>query len=296
MEWHDSSVASGDALALAGSVVALGGAAVAGSRYVSAVYSRTLGSRRALQYALHQIGPGVTTGHIEGLLGPAVYSRRAQVLNDPPTLLDQSFESIYFTPHAYVQIIHDEHGEVLAFGVTSIDPDFHPTLRQVPRIASGDVYIGRTHFGELSAGPHNLLIPDRVWLHKGPYRAHYNEVYDLGRSGRYLIFAFAWNESGAGSIALDYTAEIGTINELSGADWNELPDAKKQEFDRFRAGTTINTICVYADRAASAVLHELNPWRYGLDSESTPDLLEKHRGPIRHLRDDLQRIIYRRRR
>jgi hypothetical protein len=275
-----------ETLGFALSLIALASAVLAGARYLGHVYAQTLGSRRALEEKLHQIGPGVTTRHVEALLGPAVYSRRARMEHDPPAILDTSFESIYLTRHAYVQIVHDEHGEVLAFGITTTDPDFHPTVPQLPPIATqrSNVRVGRTRFGELDRD----ITPMHIWLHMGSYRAHYNEVHNFGRSGRYLTFGLARNEAGIGSWG-SASSEISNLNFCDAAALNDLPDPQKEALQRFRDRTTINTVCVYSDRVShDAVLHG-NEWRLGLDSEATPDLLKEQRGPMRRLRDRLQR-------
>ena len=275
----------GETVGFAVSLIALAGAALAGARYLRHVYAQTLGSRRALEEKLHQIGPGVTTRHVEALLGPAVYSRRARMEHDPPGILDASFESIYLTRHAYVQIVHDEYGEVLAFGITTVDPDFHPTVPQLPPIATqrSDVRVGRTRFGELDRD----ITPMRIWLHMGPYRAHYNEAHSFGRSGRYLTFGLACNEAGIGSWGSP-GGELSNLNFCDAAALNGLPDSQKEALQRFRDGTTINTICVYSDRITHNAVLNGNEWRFGLDSEATPDLLRYQRGPMRRLRDRLQ--------
>jgi hypothetical protein len=274
----------GETVGFAVSLIALAGAALAGARYAAHVYAQTLGSRRVLEEKLHQIGPGVTTRHVEALLGPAVYSRRARMGHDPPGILDASFESIYLTRHAYVQIVHDEHGEVLAFGITTTDPDFHPTVPQLPPIATqrGDVRIGRTRFGELDPDINPMLI----WLHMGPYKAHYNEVHSFGRSGRYLTFGLARNEAGIGSWG-SVDGELSNLNFCDAAALNDLPDSQKRALQHFRDGTTINTVCVYSDRVTPDAVLNSNEWRFGLDSEATPDLLKNQRGPVRRIRDRL---------
>jgi hypothetical protein len=279
-----------DTVGVAASVVVVGGAALAAWRYLSDVYAKTLGSRRRLAAKLLQIGPGVTIEHVRALLGTPVYTRTPEGKPpDKPGVLWSSLESIFFTRHAYVQIIHNPQGEVLGLGVTTIDPDFTFSLRQLPPILAGKklVRIARTRFGEI---PRQHILG--WWLHRGPYSSFYWELLAFGRAGgplsRYMTFAIARNKSGIGSYGDPHVVELTGLPPTA----RSRPDAPG--LDQFRKNTTINTVCVYS---AKVVVDDLaparNPWGIGIDSEGTPDLLELYRGPIRRLRDAIHGARFR---
>jgi hypothetical protein len=279
-----------EAIGLAASIVAVGGASVGLWRYSADVYGRTLGSRRRLIAKLRQIGPGVTVEHVAGLLGPPVYTRKPEsVTPDEPGVLWSSLESIFFTRHAYVQVVHDTQGEVLGFGVTTIDPDFNFEMPQLPPIGSGKkpVRLVRTHFGDIPLGDVRGW-----WLHRGPYRGFYWELLAFGRSAgplaRYMNFALARNSSGVGSYG-DASAV-----EMAIPDPSFIRRGGAPGLDKFRKQTAINTVCIYS---AKVPLDDIptgrSPWGIGIDNEATPDLLELYRGPIRRIRDAARLIKYR---
>jgi hypothetical protein len=249
-----------DDAGLAASIVAVAAAALGAQRSVTAAYGRTWGSRRDLQRALWLIAPGVTIRHVESLLGPPTYARR--LLRTVEQVPGELYESVFVTRHALILALHAQHGGLVGYSVTVTDPRFHPTLAQVPPIARENrpVQLGLTRFGDLDLGSNPRL-------HRGPYSTHYSEAVNIGRSGMYLTFAFAWNPAGW---AAPFDAQYYPDNdgEVEASDHYAT-----ERFMEFRRGTVLNTAGVFTIDP-----DQLEGWALGVDGETTPNLLEPQRG------------------
>lgn len=248
-----------DNLGLATSIVALATAAAASWRVATVWYRRTLGSRRALQDKLWRLGPGVTLRHVDSLLGPPTYRRNA-TLHGEQGRLPESFVSVYFTRHANVQVVHTEHGEVIGFAVTVTDRKFHPTIRQLPPVVQDQhpVILGRTRFSDIP--PAHVQT---AWLFRGAQLSKYSELMYVGRPGGYSTFDLSFNPVGTGAFDLSHYRE--------GSGPEGIDRGKEQEWQRFRSGTTINTVGVYASDLSVDHLRE-SPLRFGIDPDATPNL------------------------
>jgi len=279
-----------DSIGIAAGVVAIGTAIIAAARYFSGVYQRTLGSRQALSETMQKIGPGVTISYVDSLLGLPTYVRShpvkktfyaADYSSEPQAWHEEArstHERIYFTRHAYIQVIGSKDNQVVGFCVTSIDEAFRPTLRQQ--------WTAETYYGQrpltVRIGDRFSVIPLKsprpCFCSKGYGRESYVEILP-GTQAATPDIILAYNNVGA--------SEMPTFDDIDKAfrafwEGRATPEelARIQEF---RAKAVINTVGAFrwSDNRSGEFAKTLRGWSAGIDFTATPALLPP-RVSLRH--------------
>jgi hypothetical protein len=250
-------------VAAVATVAAVTAAATAASwRRLSSTYKRTRGSRRELQKVIWRLSPGAALCDVEGSLGQPTYHRSLELCVGTDKLAG-CFESVYFTRHAIIQIIHTALGEVLGVSVTVTDPKFHPTFQHLPQVVDEQhpVILGMTTF---SAVP--IDYAEAPFLFRGAQLAKYSELAYFGRPGRYFTYHLSNNPTGIGHFDQDH-CRVGI--------WpgDDLTDEVREEWRLFRKGTTIDTVGIFSGRITVGDLRD-SPLRFGVDPDATPGHLK----------------------
>ena len=115
---------AGEIFGLAAAIVAVGGAAIAIYRAMARLYRQTVGSRRALARQLYQLAAGTTIRWVEERLGTPAFTREFQAM---PGVR----EMVYYTRHAWVQVLADTDDAVVRFSITVTDPRFRFQIRDL---------------------------------------------------------------------------------------------------------------------------------------------------------------------
>jgi len=158
-------------------------------------YRRTLGRRRELAARLAKLACGVTTEHLESLLGPATFRR---------AIGEALIERVHVLSSVHVQTVADAEGSVVRYAVTVTDRRFHPTfLLGVAGNTPGAnrVRLGHTRFGDITHRPVGVAV------NLGARRVGYQEEYYFGNPGFYQTFHLAINDAGyLATSSLDWPA------------------------------------------------------------------------------------------
>jgi hypothetical protein len=156
-------------------------------------------------------------------------------------------ELIYRTRHAWIQVLADDNDTVARFSITVTDPRFRFQVRDLT-FYQLDARLGRSSFSDIRT----WAGPDGRSLSIAARRREYSESYWFGNPGNYQRHVLNHNDAGIGKF--DFNIEM-----LGGPAWcqdgflrfDEAPPAAPPAFDpeapyaqRFRAGTTINTLTV----------------------------------------------------
>ena len=253
-------------LAVGASVVAIAAAATGVYRWSSALYRRTVGSRRDVTSRLNQLASGVTTRWIEERLGAPAFARGAHLGSVPGG--EAVTELIYRTRHAWVQILADRDGAVVRLSITVTDPRFRFGIRDLTNTQL-DVKLGHSRFADIRT---SYGEPEGHSLRVGAHNYEYSEAYYFGNPGNYQHYVLSFNDIGAGNF--DASAGGGPqwcqdgVLLSKGSPNSDDPgipifDPKASYAERFRSRTTINTLTI------------LGPWR-------KPSNLAEPRGPDSH--------------
>jgi hypothetical protein len=227
----------GTDLGVGASIVAIAGAAYGATRWGTALYRRTLGSRSDLKERLNRLGCGVTLEYVEDLLGPPVFQRSIGSQDK-----FQCFERIYFTRHAWVLVWYTEHIRVIAITVTDRRFAFKTDWLTFDRI---QVALGRSRFSDLPQGCNGRR------LRSAEHTKEYAESYSFCESGRCQKYILSYNDAGYGQFD-EELSDRGGMTEWSEGDMSERSRDENHSvaeipsnLTQFRASTVVNTLTIY---------------------------------------------------
>jgi hypothetical protein len=252
---------AGEIFGLAAAIVAVGGAAITIYQAMARRYRQTIGSRRALARQLYQLAAGTTIRWVEERLGTPAFTREFQAL--PGTR-----EMVYYTGHAWVQVLADTDDAVVRFSITVTDPRFRFQIRDLTNHQL-TARLGHTHFADAGT----QLETQGQSLRIGAHNHEYAEAYWFGNPGNYQWYVlshndavgvgtFTWSVSGHGMLSF----QTGVLESRDGT--HRHPAPTPDDLATFRANTTINTFTV------------LGPWRAATDgSPLGKSSLAEPRGP-----------------
>jgi hypothetical protein len=235
---------AGAVFGLAAAIVAVAGGVFGAYRGLAALYRQTVGSRRALAGLLYQLAAGVSRQWVEERLGAPAFVRGFDMPNSRAKAVIREF--VYHAKHAWVQVLLESHDAVIRFSVTVTDPRFSFQVRDLTanQLAAK---LGRTTFSDVGAQDGPLGRSLRIEEHNFEYA----EAYYFEDQGYYQWFVLSYNDAGAGHRAgageLGVSFQDGVLALGDEASSGPPPSAA---WERFRAGTVVNTLTV------------LGPWHY----------------------------------
>jgi hypothetical protein len=236
-------------LGIGASAAAVVAAAIGVCRWSASYYRRSIGSRRDVAGRLNQLAAGVTTQWVEERFGSPAFVR--SVGSATATDRQAVTELIYWTRHAWVQVLTDEHGAVVRFSITVTDSKFKFRIHDLT-LNHLSIKLGHNRFSEIQVPS---IEPEGYSLRVGAHNFEYSEAYYFGNPGNYQHFVLSHNDSGTG--IFDTSAgggprwcEIG-VHRFGDPPRPDHPafDPKASYAAEFRAKTTINTLTI------------LGPWR-----------------------------------
>jgi hypothetical protein len=218
------------------------------------------GRRHRLQSSFSQVALQVRADHVVALFGEPTYRQertgwRFKVGGDP---LKAEREDISYTERlwllagdAYLQILTDEHDNVVRYWLTSRSRKFCPRI-PIGAVEGGSptffVRLGRTLFSELPPEP------DRIY--RGPYGAtapyEFRQSYYGARPGGYADWTCSYNAAGLGPVAFlsNAIAVPPWEQAMSGRGWlANLTENELSELAHSRQGTVVNTVTVEHSRS-----------------------------------------------
>jgi hypothetical protein len=234
---------AGEIFGLAAAIVAVGGAAITIYRAVARIYRQTIGSRRALARQLYQLAAGTTIRWVEERLGTPAFTQEFQALPD-------TREMVYYTRHAWVQVLADKDDAVVRFSITVTDRRFRFQVRDLTNHQLA-AKLGHTRFAD--AGTE--LEPQGRSLRIGAHNHEYAEAYWFGNPGNYQWYVLSHNDAvGVGNFTWSVNGhglssfQIGELEFRDGT--RQHPAPTPEDLAAFRASTTINTFTVLGPRRA----------------------------------------------
>lgn len=223
----------GTELGVGASIVAIAGAAYGATRWGTALYRRTLGSRSDLNERLNKLGCGVTLEYVEGLLGPPVFQRTVDSHDMP-----KCFERIYFTRHAWVLVLYTGNVRAIAITVTDRRFAFKTNWLTFDHI---QVTLGRGHFSDLPQGCNGRRFRSTQQTKE------YAESYSFCESGRCQKYVLSYNDAGYGQFDEGLSDRVGMTEWSEGdiSDQNPGVEVAPSVLVQFRARTVVNTLTIY---------------------------------------------------
>jgi hypothetical protein len=231
---------SAAALPTAGLIVGMGSAAVVIGRASWAGLLATIGSRWQTSRRINRLACGMTLSYVESLFGVAALARAQPEVN--------LTEHVFYTPHAFVQVLIDADDVVVRFSITVTDDRFRFRTRDLT-FDLVQLRLGKSRFASL-----DRLPSDGYQVSLGARRFSYVEAHSFGNPGAYQQYLLAYNDSGIGTHAIGLVHQLGLIGQRSGvfADDGSATaggSAHVAQLDEFRQKTVVNTLTVVAGLA-----------------------------------------------
>jgi hypothetical protein len=228
---------AGEIFGLAAAIVAVGGAAITIYRAMARLYRQTIGSRRALARQLYQLAAGTTIRWVEERLGTPAFTREFQAL---PGVR----EMVYYTRHAWVQILVDTDDAVVRFSITVTDRRLRFQIRDLTNHQL-TARLGHSRFADAGT----QLEPQGQSLRIGAHNHEYAEAYWFGNPGNYQWYVLSHNDAvGVGTFTWSVDGhglssfQTGVLESRDATLRHPAPTP--DDLAAFRAKTTINTFTV----------------------------------------------------
>jgi hypothetical protein len=237
------------ALAVAASVVAVIGATVGLYSWCHNLYRRSIGSRRDLARRFCQLATGINTRYVEERFGAPAFADEFHFDLGSGAVIKLT-SLLYYTRHAWLQMLTNESDAVVRFSITVTDPRFRFQIRDVA-FGNIEARLGHSHFSDVIPS-----VPDGRSLQRTVQgRRHYSEAYRVGVIADYQLIVLSYNDAGTGTFGS--IEEVSSIPLLTFGDGLLLTDpgldsTRNPELalggswtQQFRAQTVINTLTIF---------------------------------------------------
>ncbi len=194
---------------------------------------------------------GQPIAYVISLFGPPALSR---------THDGDLTESVFYTPHALVQLLSDEAIGTRRLSITVTDERFALRVRDLT-FDQTDVRLGKSKFWNLTHDETGHVVD------VGAGRLNYVEGHYFGEPGADQSYLFAFNDVGVGEFDDAALRGVGLTSLRDGIFADEPAPVDVQGADRlrsFRSATTINTLTVVEAAAAPALIRLLP---HGIDRD-----------------------------